>query len=263
MFRNPLRRWRRVFTAVALLGTGLAVTPSASAQDGSGGWKIGVAPYLWMASLKGTVGTLPPANPVEVDAGFGDILRNLDIGFMFYGTVRKGRWGFDIDLFYTKLEGSGSSARGFFTGDVDQSTFFVTPGVVYRVYDFKQYFIELFAGARIWSVDTDFTLRGPKRTFKASYTETWVDPMIGIQGRINIGTSNFYANGWARVGGFGVGSRITYEFFGGLGYEIKKWVSVFVGYRHLYVNRRDGGFVFDAAFTGPVMGAVFRFSLGK
>lgn len=227
-------------------------------------WEFGIAPYGWLASVNGVAGTLPPASPVDVDASFGDVLENFRIGAMFYAQLRRGRWGFDLDLFYVSLDPSATSPRERVSGDLDLDTFFVTPGITYRIFDYRAFFIELFAGARVWNVSTDLKLTTVRLgDFKRSFDETWVDPLIGIQGRINVENSNFYVSGWAKVGGFGVGSRMTWEVFGGIGYEIKQWVSVFVGYRHLEVNRRNNDFVFDLSFTGPVIGAVFRFGLGN
>ena len=198
-----------------------------------------------------------------MDVRFKDLLENLDIGLMAYGSVRYDRWGFDFDLVYSKLSASATSRRGFVSGSMEQTMFIATPGLVYRITEAgRPYEVELFAGARIWQIETDFTLAGPRRSRSLDYSETWVDPIIGIQGRLDIGDTDLYVVGWGRVGGFSVGSRITYDIFAGLGYEIADWVSAFVGYRHLYVNRRNNGFVFDAQLTGPVLGAVFKFSTG-
>lgn len=254
---------RAVAALFIFLGGALASPAGALAQEQSGKWTFRMAPYLWATSVKGTSGTLPPAAPVEVDASFRDIVKNLDFGFMMYGSLRYERWGFDLDLFYSKISASGESPRQFLSGKLKQKMFFATPGLVYRITDAgKPYEVELFAGARIWSINTDFTLSGPRRSISRDYTETWVDPLIGIQGRLDIGDTDLYMVGWAKVGGFGIGSRVTYDIFAGLGYQIADWVSAVVGYRHLYVNRRNDGFVFDAQLTGPVLGAVFKFSTG-
>ena len=44
--------------------------------------------------------------------------------------------------------------------------------------------------------------------------ETWVDPVIGLRGRLNM-TEKFYLSGWAMVGGFDVSSKFMWDVFGG------------------------------------------------
>ena len=38
-----------------------------------------------------------------------------------------------------------------------------------------------------------------------------------------------------------------------------KWATAFVGYRHLAVDYRRGGFVYDVNMSGPILGVVIRF----
>ena len=61
-------------------------------------WGFSVAPYLWMASLKGDV--MVKGVEGSVDATFGDILDEMDAGGSLYLEARKGVWGIFADMYY-------------------------------------------------------------------------------------------------------------------------------------------------------------------
>lgn len=64
---------------------------------------------------------------------------------------------------------------------------------------------------------------------------------------------------YADVGGFGVGSDLTWQLFGGVTYRFNQTVSAALGYRHLDVDYEKDSFVWNVSFSGPVIGALFRF----
>jgi len=82
-----------------------------------------------------------------------------------------------------------------------------------------------------------------------SLTEQWFDPYIGLACRYNFYKA-FYFTAKADAGGFGVGSRFTWQGYGALGCQITRRVYAEAGYRYLYVDYRHAGFVFDAETKG-------------
>jgi len=46
---------------------------------------------------------------------------------------------------------------------------------------------------------------------------------------------------------------------GTLQYQVADWATLAAGYRYLAVNFQDGGFRFNTALHGPILGATFRF----
>jgi len=73
-----------------------------SKQD-SDRWNIVLAPYLWGISLDGKT-AFGGAPPVDIDASFGDIVSNLNIGGSLHTEFRKGKWNFVIDPTYLDIE---------------------------------------------------------------------------------------------------------------------------------------------------------------
>lgn len=245
-----------------LIGSCAAQAQEKSKSSVGDGWTFNVAPYLWLAGMEGRSATLPPLPAAGVDVKFGDLLKNLNFGFMMVGEAHKGRWGGSFDFIYMKLTANGPppAGLGLFAGTQLQARnlIFTLTGS-YRAIDEDRFQVDLLAGARIWMVKTKLTLKGGLApTISASRDETWVDPIIGIKGRVNLG-SGFHLVAAGTVGGFGAAAKIDWGVFGGVGYRFKKWATAFVGYRHLAVDYRNGGFVYDVNMSGPVLGIVFRF----
>jgi hypothetical protein len=245
---------------VMMLSLSTALAQTSSSGEGSDGWSFAFAPYIWISGLKGDVATLPPAPPAQVDADFGDIVENLDIAFMGIGEARKGRLGLLADIVYLKISADAETPGPFFSGaNLEAKSFIGTFEASYRIVDENKGSVDLLAGARIWSVTTELALgAGILAAQRRQNSETWIDPVIGIKGRLIL-DPEFYLTAMANLGGFGVGSDTTWDVFGGLGYQVNNWFSAVIGYRHLAVDYKEGNFIFDVEMSGPVIGGVFRF----
>ncbi len=92
----------------------------------------------------------------------------------------------------------------------------------------------------------------------AGKNRTWADPVIGARGRAQFG-DGFFLNVYGDVGGFGVSSDLTWQAYGGLGYQVNDWFSAQAGYRYLLEDFDDDGFVYDVALHGPLIEFLFRF----
>lgn len=231
-------------------------------------WTFAVAPYFWAAGLDGDIG-LFGREPVHVDISFGEIFNTLRFGGMLVGEAHNGTWGFLGDVIYVKTEADESVTRTVagvplsLAASVETSSFTGTFMGEYRAVSQPNATLDLMAGARVWSVDNDIkmslTVGGPPlAAFSGSDGSTWVDPMVGVRGRIDINPS-WSLNGWGMIGGFGAGSDLTWDVLGGVGYQWNQWLSLVAGYRALGVNYDNEGFVYDVVQHGPIFGAVFRF----
>jgi hypothetical protein len=231
-------------------------------------WSLTIAPYFWMAGLKGDVG-LFGREPVALDQSFGDILDDLKFGGMTVMELNNGTWGLFGDLMYIRTKSDTSVSRSVLgvptrlSASVDTSSFTGTLMGEYRVYSEPIATIDLMAGARIWDVNNDIdiglTAGGPPLAeFSGSDGDTWVDPMVGAKGRYNIDDS-WYLTGWGMIGGFGAGSKFTWDVMGSVGYRYSDRLSFTVGYRALGVDYDNDGFVYDVVEHGPVLGTILRF----
>jgi len=223
-------------------------------------WTFTAAPYGWAAGLDGTVGVfgLPP---VQVDASFGDILENFDIGFMGAGEARYGRFGIAMDLLYLKVSTSADTPFGVLADHIDATskTFTAFGALEYRLAETDQMSFDVLGGARVWSLTTELDpVGGPADPLSFTDDMAWVDPIVGARARVNLSDA-FYVTGWGMIGGFGAGSKLTWDVMGALGYEVSDSVSLIGGWRALSVDYENGPAIFDVVMSGPILGATIKF----
>lgn len=255
---------RKLILAAIVLA---AATHAANAADivspppeSDSGWSFMFAPYVWAAGLDGKVAQfgLPE---VEIDASFGDVLKNFDIGLMGVGEARNGRFGVAADLLWVKLSAGQDTPLGLLADSVDADieTLMFTAVGSYSLYLAEGGNLDIMAGGRLWSVDTELSLNGGTLDGRtASDGDTWVDPVIGLKGRVNL-SPEFYFTGWGFIGGFDVSSKFMWDAMAGLGYAPSDSFSIVAGYRGLGVDYSDDGFDYDVVQHGPLLGFVFNF----
>jgi hypothetical protein len=226
----------------------------------AGEWKFQLSPYAWAAGLKGKVGTRPGLPVAKVDAGFDDILENLDVAFMMLGEARHGRFGLVADIAYLSLSAEADTPGPLFgKAKLKSDTLFATVAGAYRVFERDNHFLDVLAGGRVWDIDNDFKLTaGLLPEVKTGSGETWVDPIVGVRGHLDLG-SGFTVAAYADIGGFGAASDLTWQLYGGIQYSISNWFAATAGYRHLSVDYRQDGFVWDVELSGPMLGVTIRF----
>ncbi len=85
-----------------------------------------------------------------------------------------------------------------------------------------------------------------------------MDPFLG--GRLLLDLSEKWALSLrGDIGGFDVGSELTWNVTALLGYRLSETMTLGFGYRHLDIDYEDGDLVFDAQFSGPYLGLSIRF----
>ena len=223
------------------------------------GWTFVFAPYLWAAGLDGDV-AVDDLPSVDVDASFLDILKHFDFGFMGVGEARNDRLGFISDVLYLKVSDDSHVGAGPIDADVDvtSETFTLLGAAEYRLISEEGGSLDALAGAGVWWLNTDLDYSGLVFNASGSASESWVDPIIGLKGRLNL-SPEFFLTSWAMIGGFGVSSDLTWDLMGGLGYNASDSISLVAGYRALSVDYENDGFKFDVVMQGPYLGAVFQF----
>lgn len=259
MNSKPLKTLATAALLSALLpaaGRAADIAPMPDASD----WKFSLALYGWAAGLNGDVGVfgLPAQN---VDLPFSDVVQNLEFAAMGAAEARNGRFMIGLDATYTNVGASVKTPFGVFANKIDATnTSLMLTGVAgYALYDTDMARLDVIAGARLWSVDNDFTVKGGLFDgLSKSDGATWVDPLVGAKLRVNL-LPKVYTAGWAMIGGFGVGSDLMWDLMGGAGYEFNDNFSLFAGYRATSVNYSSDGFVYDVVEQGPVAAAVFQF----
>lgn len=222
------------------------LSPSARAEDASK-WTLDVSLYGLAVGMSGDVTVR--GIPADLNVGFDDILDNLEFGGM--GTVQIGyeRWALTTDVIYMGL---GASKNGV-SADFDQ--WLVEPTVSYAV--FKGF--EALAGVRYNNLSGE--LRGPLGR-NPSGTQDWWDPIVGANLSLPLG-EKFSFNVRGDIGGFGVGSDLTWQAFPYFGWQFAQWGSLQAGYRWVYMDYETGSgpdqFRYDVLSQGLQLGFTLHF----
>lgn len=217
----------------------------------------------WLAGVEGNIGFLSDVTTV-VNAGIDDILPTIDMISAATLEVRKnlksGRKSWVLSLtgcirMYKKASITGETPRPFLNNsNLTMKQALVDGLVTYRIFEYDRAWVELLAGGRYQYLvnEVSFTrrFRGPQ-TLTA--INSWVDPFIGIQGRVQL-AEKWYAKARGDVGGCGVSSDSAYNLFGVVGYELTERTSMELGYRYLYTDYTHGGFTYDMAMKGAFLG---------
>jgi len=245
------------------------VSVSTAAQTDTGGttgsqsssseeWEFSIAPYVFFAGLKGTVGV--QQQTAIVDARFPDIFRNLDFAMMGTFEARKGNWLVLTDAMYMSLSGKRITPSPFFGDiDVDVKETIIDPEIGYRAVNLERGSIDLLGGVRIWHVKPHLTFQ-PRilPLVDVERSKTWADPVVGARGIAKL-SPRVFLTGKFDVGGFGVGSDFTGQAFGGAGFQLKPRIAVIGGYRYLRADyTSDEGFIFKTSMSGIMLGAKFK-----
>jgi len=224
-------------------------------------WQFQIAPYVWAAGLDGDVATLPGVPAASVDASFADILEKLDVAFMIAGEAHNGRIGLYADIFYVDIEAAGSVPGPLYsTARLESQTAFATAAGFWRLWSDERASLDVMAGARLWSIDTELALgAGILAATTVSHDESWVDPLIGFKARGTLGGGRFFHSLGVLYGGFDVGSDLMWDANVNLGYQWTDGFSTSIGYRYLAVDYSDGGFLYDVVHQGPTLALIWNF----
>lgn len=257
--RTSVSSWKSgvilpLIVALVLVLGGLA-TQAQTATQGTDGWHCDLDIYAWGAGLSGDVG--PGIKQYHAHVTFSDILKNLKFAAMFHFDARKDKWGVMVDPIYVKLGKTVDSPRGL-PIDVNLQQFIVGVAGFYRLYQTPESSFDLTFGGRYNELKTDLTPRGFP-TYNKSFT--WIDPVVGFKGGVKL--SKVWSFGYrADVGGFDVGSRLTWSGVVRFDAQLSKSVSLGIGYIALHndyekdQDRRK--FIYDMTMSGPYLGVSFK-----
>jgi hypothetical protein len=267
-------------------------------------WKVDITPYGWLPSLNGT-STIKGFSS-DVDATFfGDLIhreipREL-FGLMTAFEARNDRFAILGDFVYMMLGADKSGTRSKTYGDRlnvggDAALDLTTKLVIFELagaYEIARWgsplggpgsstSVDIYGGGRVWwqqaeaSVgltaalslnlqNRNFVIEGGRAVAKSGDV-SWIDPMVGLRLRHQFAPgSELTLSG--DVGGFGVGSKFSWQAVGAYRWTFAKtqsaiW-SAMLGYRALYVDYSKGSgdtlYTYDMLQHGPIMGVSARF----
>src|SRR5262245_57256590 len=261
---------RDMIGSAAMLACGIALSllfaaPLASAgvggQTTDGGpvsepsrWRFEFVPYLWFASLDGTIG-LDPLPTVRVAADLPDPMVNLDFALADSFTARKGPWVVLSDLTFTKLGVDETVSSSEI--EIDSVLVWASLAAGYAILDAPGGRVQVFAGARYTLVDNDGRSSGVINA-SSSRVDDWFDPIVGFDARGQL-AERWSVDLLANVGGFGVGSDLSYEIMPRVSYAWNEIITLHAGYRLLSMDFDSSNLTYDVRESGWILGVGFNF----
>lgn len=253
-------RWFGV-CAVALLAGSAPL--AAQAQE----WRLAVTPYIWVAFPQGDV--TADSGPIggggggpfdrEVHASFDDV--SLTGAFTGSVDVGYGRFGVLGDLTYYEITADKNLALGRLPDASGKVEISGTKGLIagyWRAYETETSQVDLLGGAHYLGIDADVAASTVNRSVAYSAEDDLWDPVVGVRGRTRL-SEHFGLSGIATYGGFGVSSDQLYELQAYVTYRFNDLITAEAGYRYYSTKWEGDRLVYDASFSGPLIGLTFNF----
>ena len=233
-------------------GCGLGASPDTEDE-----WSFEIAPYVWVANI-GAETSLPWNGPDQPDS-----VQRLDTkitgAFMIEAMARYRSLGLLLDFSWLRLDSETHRQGTLYSGANLQTDYiYATAGLTYALPLRGNFHAELLAGARLWSISSDFDMKsGTLPGFNASVSETWVSPIIGANFRYDLTPQwTLFAEGiW---GGF-TNSSTQWDAYAGVCYRFSDSWSGTLGYRYLSEKYETSRYTFDIDVQGAQVGLQYMF----
>lgn len=221
----------------------------------AGDWELNLGLYAWGAGLDGTIGAAGYTAPVDIS--FSDILDTLDMTMMGSIELRKDRWGFQLEGLHLQNSVKGSTlvpvTNISVAAKLTAKTTRLQPVLTYRLVENEQTTLDLLAGATYYNISNKIQVFGPLGGRGGKASDDWFDPVIGVRLDQQL-AERWVLRARGDIGGFGVNSDLVWQAMALIGYELTPSATLFGGWRHAAVDYSNGGFVYDAASSGPIIG---------
>lgn len=223
-------------------------------------WNYRLSPYIWFAGSKGDVGPLKNLPPVYVDISASDALKDTELSFMLIFDAKKGTHGVYTDTFYSDVQQKENVIANTSIESITKTTM-LSVAYTYEILNDNNTVVDLLAGLRWWNIDATVKLRSPLPILnqQGSNSESWVDPIVGVKGRTQLGESKFFVAGGIGIGGFDINAKSLYDITANVGYQWTNSVGTLVGYRQYDLDYDQNDFQYDVKNAGWQVGLTWAF----
>ena len=221
------------FLAAAAAVVFAACAPLAQAQQDPGEWRQRVFVYGMGAAIEGDaqIGNVK----VPVDVSISDLFDALKFGAMAAYRVENDVWSFTGDVTYMNLGWSAQTQQGRASSgmDVEQITVMGTAGRRLTPH------LEALFSLAYFDLSADLQVRVLQQRTEVSRDASWVDPLVGLNYVVPIGGKWTYTLR-GDVGGFGVGSDLTWHMITTFRRQNTERFAWYLGYRVIAYDYEDG-----------------------
>jgi len=246
---------------ILILFTGSINNVSAQSDTIAKKWNFEADVYLMFPYMNGETG-IGNIITAPVDASPGDIFSKLKMAGMLYFEAHTNKWAITSDFVYMKLNQEVTPGKLLESGDVTAKELIWETAGLYRLLPF----LELGVGGRLNNISTEIDVR--RNVFPGteevneSASKTWFDPILITRVATDIKNKCLFQFR-GDVGGFGVGSDLTWQLQAYAGYRFTKVFQITAGYRILSIDYDKGTgtdrFIYNVDTSGPVLKFGFNF----
>ena len=255
----------KLVIAVIIMTVSLVFTHKAEAK-----FETSLTPYFWLSGIDGDVTIKGISSSVE--AGFSDIVENVDFALMFHLEMRKGDIAFYFDPSF--INSSQDAKAGPIDAELETKMQIIEFGALYTLHkkpignsDGRFLQFDMYGGFRysFLEVELDVSTEVADVAVDVSRDDDWFDPLIGLSMEADLSkTVNFILRG--DIGGFGFinASDFAWKILTGFGIHFSQRASLFAGYQVLDIDYDKGigdndKFIYDMKTSGPVLGLGIQF----
>ena len=232
-----------IATATVLALAALVPSPLEAQDRGNSSWFLRVAPYLWFSNLGGAVDLGLPAN----DQRFGDLIVPVE------DSVLQKDWMVRAEIGKGRVRGWFNVSKAGIANETEMIRDGAPPDTLPGSYDLDWFTAEAFAAVQVGSFSRANAIEvyGGGRYMRhrqtialegespRTITENWIDPVIGGRLYAEMGR-RFWAAFNTDVGGFGVGSKLTWTLGGELGVRVIGPLDLAMRYNYQEVDYDNG-----------------------
>jgi len=235
----------------------LSLTSSLLAQNSDPApdskWKVALTPYLWFAGASADIGFRDQTIPVEAE--FKDVLENLKMGFLMHAEATNGQWIVMGDIVYMKIVKEGSIDLPSLSPELTlKQTIGELAGGYTLLNSNDRFFIDGFAGIRYFEVDNVINTTNRELLDRTINT---TDPILGL--RLRTKSEKWHGSLRADIGGFGIGSELSWKSNLLVGYRFSELFTLYGGYQVYGLDYEKEDFSLNVTSAGFALGFGFEF----
>lgn len=217
-----------------------------------------IRPGVWAPWVRGDVTT--DDQQAEFDLHPGDTIADFDLGWTLGLEVGFDEFGVLADVLWLDVdEEDVATDEDFEEADAELSKFVTNASVAWTAPLDGFGHVGPHAGVRYTYVDSGLETvdeEDDQQTLEAS--EGWVDPIVGVTGRIDP-EGIIYIPYYADIGGIVAGSEFSWQARAALGVKLHEMMGVEFGYRHLDIDYEGEELDYDVTTSGPTLDVTATF----